>query len=407
MKKIGAVFAVFAMLTVCIGSFSADSHSTFTAYADVNENGYDLSGFGWRFPEVFSKDDTVILTENSYQSHDVCIEMTKYVSPYLSGDLTGDHAVSLEDAVLCCKCLAEDASVFLTEAGVHNADCDVNGMINADDVRQMLSYLSAAMTAEDFFVESSLVYHIADIYIRDIHSFRGCFAKDVFPPKGSCLFEYATTVAQNNNALLLINADYVECRYTGIIYRNGVHYRDLTYGSDVCVLFDDGEMDVMTSAEYFALPDERKAQIWQTSNFYKGLVKDGVAQPFNDVPNSSSIQSSHPRSSVGYYEPGHYVFVQVDGRQAGYSKGMYLSELAALYVSLGVQEAYNLDGGSSSSLVFNGNWYNTPAPVHVGDTQLGRPTSDFFFICEPSQIPEDLAAEAWGDNPPETTIPET
>lgn len=402
MKRILASCAAFA-LTCAVFTAYAVPLAVSAETTEVDENGYDLSGFGKNFPEVFSKDDTVISTADSYKSHDLCINMSKYVSPYLSGDLTGDHSVTLQDAVLFCKYLAEDSSIDVSEAGVHNADCDVNGQIDVKDMRAMLSYLTGTMTAEDFFVESSVVYHIADIYIRDVNSFRSGFAKDVFPPKGSAQLMYADKYAQKIGvAKVLINADYVECRESEIIYRNGVHYRDIPYRDDVCILYDDGVMDIVTVAEYQAMTDEQKSHIWQTSNFSVGLVKDGVAQNFSRSTNTNSLSACHPRSSMGYIEPGHYVFVQVDGRQAGYSSGMYLDELVQLYMDLGVKEAQNLDGGSSSSLVFNNVFYNTPAPVHVGDTQLGRATSDFFFICEPSEIPFDTAAEAWGDNPPET-----
>lgn len=397
------VFRTASVIAALLLSACAVSGCTVSAETEnVNADGYDLSGFAVNFPEKFAKDDTVTITADRYQSHDICIELSRHKSPYLSGDLTGDRKVTVLDAVAMGKYLSEDASVKPTDVLVSNADCDLSGSADLMDLHNMLAYLSGNMTAEDFFAESSLVYHVAQIYIRDIQSFRGCFAKDQFPPKGSYLCDYALNVAPKNNALLMINADYVECRSSGVIWRNGVHYRDVKFSSDVCVLFRSGEMKNLTYNEYTALSEDEKAQIWQTSNFSKAIVKNGEPQVFARSDVSGSLNACHPRSTMGYYEPGHYVFVQVDGRQAGYSAGMYMDELAALYTELGVQEAYNLDGGSSSSLVYNGALYNTPAPVHVGDVLLGRPTSDFFYICEPSQIPADLAAEAWGDTPPET-----
>ena len=93
---------------------------------------------------------------------------------------------------------------------------------------------------------------------------------------------------------------------------------------------------------------------------------------------SSNIAVANPRSGWGYYEPGHYCFVQCDGRQDGYSIGMTLDEFAALFGELGVKEAYNLDGGQSSEMVFNGETVNKP---YNG----GRYSSDILYICE---IPE-------------------
>ena len=63
---------------------------------------------------------------------------------------------------------------------------------------------------------------------------------------------------------------------------------------------------------------------------------------------TARVQGLNPRSAVGYYEPGHYCFVVIDGRQPGYSKGATLMQLAQLFESLGCKEAYNLDGGKSA-----------------------------------------------------------
>ena len=59
------------------------------------------------------------------------------------------------------------------------------------------------------------------------------------------------------------------------------------------------------------------------------------------------IRESHPRTAIGYYEPGHYCMVLVDGRQDT-SRGMFLEELAQLFEDLGCRKAYNLDGGHCS-----------------------------------------------------------
>ena len=80
----------------------------------------------------------------------------------------------------------------------------------------------------------------------------------------------------------------------------------------------------------------------------------------------------NPRSAIGYFAPGHYCFVVVDGRQKGYSEGMSLDELASTLASLGCQTAYNLDGGATAMMVFQGKLVNQP-------TNGGRTSSD--IIC--------------------------
>lgn len=77
------------------------------------------------------------------------------------------------------------------------------------------------------------------------------------------------------------------------------------------------------------------------------LVSEGKAlTKFSHV-----ISGTHPRSSIGIDQSGTKVYlVAVDGRQSS-SKGMTMTELAALMQSLGCYTAVNLDGGGSTNMV--------------------------------------------------------
>ena len=75
-------------------------------------------------------------------------------------------------------------------------------------------------------------------------------------------------------------------------------------------------------------------------------------------------------SAIGYYEPGHYCFIAVNGR--GKLRGISLAELSQLCADLGMAAAYNMDGGQSSALYFNGKTYGNN----------GRTTSDIAYIAE-------------------------
>lgn len=67
----------------------------------------------------------------------------------------------------------------------------------------------------------------------------------------------------------------------------------------------------------------------------------------------------HPRSAFGWNER-HCFLVVVDGRQAGLSVGMTLSELSGFLVELGCRDAINLDGGGSTELLLEGRILNSP-----------------------------------------------
>ncbi len=60
------------------------------------------------------------------------------------------------------------------------------------------------------------------------------------------------------------------------------------------------------------------------------------------------------------------MFVAVDGRSTGYSRGVTMTEFAQIFKDLGATVAYNLDGGGSTTMYFNGEMVNNP---------LGRTTN--------------------------------
>ncbi len=75
-------------------------------------------------------------------------------------------------------------------------------------------------------------------------------------------------------------------------------------------------------------------------------------------------------------DENHLVFVVVDGRSPGYSAGVTMTELAQIMVDLGATTAYNLDGGGSSTMVFDGGLVNNP----LGNGEE-RGTSDILYIA--------------------------
>ena len=104
---------------------------------------------------------------------------------------------------------------------------------------------------------------------------------------------------------------------------------------------------------------------WQTWQFGPALLDENgeAKREFN-----SALYPPNPRCAIGYYEPGHYCFVVVDGRQERYSMGAHLRELSALMKKLGCKAAYNLDGGMSVQMYFNGAFQNHTSGVRpIGD----------------------------------------
>lgn len=193
---------------------------------------------------------------------------------------------------------------------------------------------------------------LADVYVKNIDAFQTAFAKDTY---GKSIYEFPTKTATGNGAVFAVTGDYYSARSKGIVVRNGQLYRDVP-GDDVCVLYKSGEMKTYTN-ETLVLTDFDAQNIWQAWSFGPALLTaDGSAITSFD----STLNDRHPRCGIGYYAPGHYCFIVVDGRQKGYSIGVRLTEFADLFEKLKCKQAYNLDGGATAIMIFNGEVINKP-----------------------------------------------
>ncbi len=221
-----------------------------------------------------------------------------------------------------------------------------------------------------------VVYYVADIQLTDSSSLKSAFANNQF---GNNIVQVTSEIASNNNAIFAINGDYYGFREDGITIRNGQIFRDHPVRTGLA-FYEDGSMKIYEETETSA--EKLIAEgVTQTFSFGPALVENSVAiEDFGDVSidknfGNRSIEDSNPRTGVGIISENHYVFVVVDGRSEGYSKGLTLGEFAQVFEDLGVTEAYNLDGGGSSTMYFMGEVINNPR-----GTGEERGVSDIIYI---------------------------
>jgi hypothetical protein len=143
-----------------------------------------------------------------------------------------------------------------------------------------------------------------------------------------------------------------------------------------CVQVEGGEVRIARRCE---LPADPRGDLLQAGPLlvHAGapVMLDG-ADPEGFAAASEQFDSDitagrHPRAALGV---GHGVLVAVvcDGRGAD-DAGLSLGELAQLMASLGTQEAINLDGGGSASLVCDGQLLNRPREQDGTEIPGGRP----------------------------------
>ncbi len=218
----------------------------------------------------------------------------------------------------------------------------------------------------------NLTYYIADIQVSSAEYLKTAFAYGQY---GSNYRQYTSTMANNNQALLAISGDYYNHRTDGIIIRNGILYRDEASDRQMLIIDENGDFSFAweTDVEANALVEEN---VLQTFSFGPALVIDGSVQ---EIPSDYFIdtETTEPRCAIGQISELHYVFVVVDGRDDGYSIGVTIAELAEIMGGLGCVDAYNLDGGGSATLVFNGELVNSPSNGGSGGE---REISDIIYV---------------------------
>ncbi|MEM5666849.1 phosphodiester glycosidase family protein [Enterococcus faecium] len=213
-------------------------------------------------------------------------------------------------------------------------------------------------------VDETTVY-VADITVSDSSYLKTALANNTY---GRNIKETTSAIAQEQQAILAINGDYYGFRDTGYVLRNGTLYRDtpsIDKNGDFSII-----KEAETSAEKLVEED-----VQQVLSFGPALVEDGEVTVSEDEEVSQSMQSN-PRTAIAQVGTNHYLVVVSEGRTDD-SQGLSLSELATVLKNHGAKTAYNLDGGGSTTLYFNGKVINQTVG---GSGNSERSVSDIVFI---------------------------
>jgi exopolysaccharide biosynthesis protein len=247
----------------------------------------------------------------------------------------------------------------------------------ADDWNYQSGEVSISIREESMSSGNNKVtYFVADVVLTDATQLTSAFAGNSF---GRNIIACTSEIASENDAVFAINGDYYGFRTNGIEIRNGIIYRDIPARIGLAFYLD-GSMKIYDETQTSAqqLLDEG---VWNTLSFGPALIENnGIVPNLGAIEidtnfGNHSIQGNNPRTGVGIIDDNHLVFVVVDGRSAGYSRGVSLAEFAQIFKDLGCSDAYNIDGGGSSTLYFMGRVVNNPLGRNAE-----RGTSDILFI---------------------------
>ena len=218
--------------------------------------------------------------------------------------------------------------------------------------------------------DAPMTYFVAHIRMRDVNAFRPAFSNDSY--NGGTPKAMPWQICRMRSAVLFLSGDnliHMEKEKKGVMIRNGWVYYDGTK-SDTLALYPDLTMRIYEKGTVNAQQLLEDGVLNSYGFMYNPiLIHNGV---LNEAANKSDIKGRNPRAGLGMVEAGHFVAIVVDGRQPGYSIGMYLDEFAKAFQAEGCVEAYNLDGGISASMVFMGEQLNTHAGGDISQSKHQR-----------------------------------
>ena len=179
------------------------------------------------------------------------------------------------------------------------------------------------ISLETFRKYDTTIY-VADITLSSADYLKTALAQNTF---GTNITEKTSELAEEKNAIFAINGDYYGANSKGYVIKNGVLYR-----STIAV---------------------------------------------SEHEEVGRAMSSNPRTAIGVVDSLHYIILVSDGRTSE-SEGLSLYEVADIMQQYGCSTAYNLDGGGSSTMYFNGQIINNPTTN--GRKISERSVSDIVYI---------------------------
>ena len=284
--------------------------------------------------------------------------------------LTGSFSYSMLKTFV----LAETISTVATTSTSSNAAAASQAAKTATVTDSSYKDDNISVNLSETTVNNTQVY-VADITLSSSDYLKTAFAQNAY---GTNVTAKTSVTAADNNAILAVNGDYYGANSTGYVIRNGVVYRDTvredSSNGDLAI-YKDGSFKVIYEDQISA---EQLANdgVVNLLAFGPALVENGEIAVDTNTEVGQAM-ASNPRTAIGIIDENRYIIVVSDGRTSE-SEGLSLYQLAEVMKSYGAKTAYNLDGGGSSTLYFNGQVINKPT---TGGNKISeRAVSDIVYI---------------------------
>jgi hypothetical protein len=277
-------------------------------------------------------------------------------------------------AVLDTLFISKSYTKFNNEITTTNQSASSSGTSTAT-VKTATAYEddTKAISIETYERNSTQI-HVATVTIKGDASIKTALADETY---GRNVKAKTSTTAQSVNAVLAVNGDYYGARDAGYVIRNGQLLRSDSQDANQedLVIYQDGSFEIIREGDITVQELLNKGAV-QVLSFGPALIENSQVA-VDSADEVGKAMASNPRTAIGIIDDKHYVLVVSDGR-TNESKGLSLKELADFMKELKVTTAYNLDGGGSSTMYFNGQIINKPTTN--GHNIEEREVSDIVYL---------------------------
>lgn len=295
--------------------------------------------------------------------------------PYLYASVLGLLLTSsFTYSMLKTFVLAETISTVSNASLTSNTTAASQAAKNAQVTDTSYSDGNISVNLTEKTVNETQVY-VADINLSSSDYLKTALAQNSY---GTNVTAKTSVTAAENNAILAVNGDYYGANSSGYVIRNGVVYRDSVRedaSNGDLAIYKDGSFKIIYEDQVSANQLVQDGVV-NLLAFGPSLVENGEISVDTNTEVGQAM-SSNPRTAIGIIDENHYIIIVSDGRTSE-SKGLSLYQMAEVMKSYGVKTAYNLDGGGSSTLYFNGQVINKPT---TGGSKISeRAVSDIVYI---------------------------
>lgn len=236
---------------------------------------------------------------------------------------------------------------------------DPDGYTYAEGNKYPVSYEDETIRV-DYWTEKiyGSVAHFAKVKIAHPTQLRTAFAGGKY---GSETRYNPRVIAQNVNAVIATNADYYNYRKGGVIVRQNVLYRNKPFGWDVLMIDNMGNFHILYDKDEKVQELLESGNIVNTLHFGPSLIIDGKIKIMHDFSGCGEDWNyiPSPRTAIGQIGELTYLMCCVEGRMKD-SEGIGADQMAQIMLDKGCVQAYLLDGGQSTTMVWNGESVNRP-----------------------------------------------